>query len=68
MDLGQPLPLGLENFPLKIQIFQFISLRVKKISSVQVKKYLGQYRVGLLFAAGQRYARIGVKAYLYKDL
>jgi len=31
----------------------------QKISSVQVKKYLGQRRVGFLFTAGQEYAWVG---------
>jgi len=35
------LDLGLKNFPLKFQIFQFFSLRLKK--------YLGQKRIGCLF-------------------
>jgi len=30
-----------------------------KISSGQVKKYLGQRRVGLLYTASQKYARVG---------
>jgi len=39
-----------QKFPPKHQIFQFFSLRVKKI----VGKYPGQSRVGLLFTAGQK--------------
>jgi len=45
------LGLNSENFPYKPQIF---SLRIKKPSSGQVKKYPGQRRVGLLFTAGQK--------------
>jgi len=45
------LGLSFENFPSKSQIFQFFALRVKK--------NLGQSRVGLLFTAGQKYARVG---------
>jgi len=40
------LGLSLENLPLKSQIFQFFSLRIKKIASGRVKKYSGQSRVG----------------------
>jgi len=43
------LGLGLENFPLKSQIFNFFALRLKKIFSCWDKKYTGQRRVGLLF-------------------
>jgi len=46
------------KFPLKIQIFQFFPLWVKKISSGWVKKYPGRRHVGLLFTAGQKYARV----------
>jgi len=52
--------LGLEKFPLKFQKLQFFSLQIKKISSGRVKKYLGQRQVGLLFTAGQKYARVGL--------
>jgi len=44
---------GLENFPLKSQIFQFFSVRVKKIALGWVKKYPGQRQVSLLFATGR---------------
>jgi len=47
------------KFPKKCQIFQFFSLRVKKISSGRNKKYPCQGQVGLLFTAGQKYARVG---------
>jgi len=53
------LGLGLENFPKKSQIFQLRPLWVKKISLGQVRKYLGQRRVSLLFTAGQKYTRLG---------
>jgi len=36
-----------------------------KISSGLVKKYLDQRLVGLLFTAGQNYARVWVRAHLY---
>jgi len=42
------------KLPLKISNFSIFSLRVKKISSGQVKKYPGRRRVGLLFTAGQK--------------
>jgi len=48
------LGLNLENFPKKHQIFQFFTLRVKKISSGRVRKYPGRRRVDLLFTAGQK--------------
>jgi len=48
---------GFEKFLLKIPNF-FPS--DKKISSGHVKKYLGQRRVGLLFTASQKYARVGL--------
>jgi len=51
---------GFGKFPLEITNFSIFSLRFKKISSGQVKKYLGQKWVGLLFTAGQKYARIGL--------
>jgi len=54
------LGLRLENFSLKSQIFQFFSLWLNKISLGRVKKYLGQRWVGLLFTAGQKYARVGL--------
>jgi len=41
---------GLENFPQKSQIFHFFPF--------QLKKYLGQRRVSLLFTAGQTYAQV----------
>jgi len=53
------LGMDLEKFPLKCQIFQFFAIRVKKMSSGWVEKYLGQSRVGLLFTAGQKYVRVG---------
>jgi len=46
------------EFLLKISNFSFFSLGIKKISSGQVKKYLGQRRAGLLFTAGQKYAPV----------
>jgi len=52
---GQP-PKNLENFPQKPQFFPLGS---KKVSSGQVKKYPGQGRVGPLFTAGKKYARVG---------
>jgi len=48
------LGLNLKNLPQKCKIFQFFALRVKKISSGRVGKYLGRRRVGLLFTAGQK--------------
>jgi len=51
--------LDLESFPQKSQMFQFFSPRVKKISLGEVKKYMGQWRAGLLFSVGQKYAWIG---------
>jgi len=50
---------GLEDFPLKSQIFQFFPLRFKKISPGRVKKYSRQSRIGLLFTAGKTYAQVG---------
>jgi len=50
--------LGLENFHPKPPIFQFFPFESKKISLVWVKKYPGQGQVGLLFTAGQKYARV----------
>jgi len=47
---------GIGKFPLKIPIS---SPPGKKISSGQVKKYPLQRWVGLLFTAGQKYARVG---------
>jgi len=41
---------------LSILLTRSTLLWVKKISLGQVKKYLGQSRVGLLFTAGQKYA------------
>jgi len=45
------------KFSPKYQIFQFFSLRFKKISSGQVKNYPNQRWVDTLFTAGQKYAR-----------
>jgi len=53
------LGLALENFPLKSRFFQIFALQVKEISSGWVNKYLSQSRVGLLFTADQKYARVG---------
>jgi len=50
---------GFENYPLKSQIFQFVPIWVKKISSGWVKKYPDQRRVGLFFTAGKKYAWVG---------
>jgi len=50
---------GFGKFTLKSQTSQFFSLRVKKISSGHVKKYLGQRQVSLFFTAGQKYAWVG---------
>jgi len=38
---------GFGNFHLKIPIFQFFAIQVKKTSSCRVKKYPGQTRVSL---------------------
>jgi len=38
--------------PKNVKFFNFFSIVSKKISSGQVKKYLGQRLVGLLFTAG----------------
>jgi len=43
--------------PKNLNFFIF-SLRIKKISLSQVKKYPGLRRVSLLFTAGQKYARV----------
>jgi len=43
---------GFGKFPLNIPNFSFFALRVKKISSGQVKNYPGQSQVGLFFNAG----------------
>jgi len=48
------LGLGLENFPKKHQIFQFLPFGSKKISSGRVGKFPGRKLVGLLFTAGQK--------------
>jgi len=53
---GQPFP-GLENFILKMPNFQFFPSG-QKISSGWVKKYSGQSLSGILFTAGQKYARV----------
>jgi len=46
-------------FPKKIaKFFNFFLFQVKKISSGQVKKYLGQRQAGPVFTAGQKYAWI----------
>jgi len=50
---------GFGKFPLKTSNFLIFSLRVKKISSGSVKKYLRQRQVSLLFTAGQKYVRVG---------
>jgi len=47
---------GLENFPLKYQIFQFFTVRFIKDPSVWLKKYSGQKCVCLSFTACQKYA------------
>jgi len=44
--------------PINPKFFNFFPLRIKKISLGRVKKYLGQRQVGLLFTAGQKYARV----------
>jgi len=43
---------------IKIPNFQHYPLKVKKFASGRVKKYPGQTWVGLLFTAGQKYARV----------
>jgi len=62
------LGMDLENFLQKRQIFQYFVLRVKKMSSGRVEKYPGQSRVGLLFTAGQKYARVGSGLEMGPDL
>jgi len=48
------------KLPLKIPaFFNFFPFGSKKISLGWVKKYPGQRRVGLLFAVGQKYPRVG---------
>jgi len=54
--------------PKNPKFFNFFPLRIKKISSVRVKKYPGQRRVALLFTIGQKYTLVGlgrVRAHLY---
>jgi len=51
---------GLENFPLNDPFFNFFTFGSKTISLSQVKKSLGQSRVGLLFTAGQKYAQVSL--------
>jgi len=46
-------------FPKNPEFFYFCPSGQKKISSGQFKKYSGQRWVGLLFTAGQKYARAG---------
>jgi len=53
------LGLNLENFPYECQIFQFFPFRSKRISLGWVKKYPGQRQVSLLFAASQKWSRVG---------
>jgi len=50
---------GFGNFFLKITNFSFFPFGSKKISAVQVKKYLGQRQVSTLFTMGQKYAWVG---------
>jgi len=50
---------GFGKSPKNLNVFQFFSLHVKKISSGGVKKYVGQRRVDPLFIVGQKYARAG---------
>jgi len=55
---GQPyLWFGFGKFPLKLPNFSIFSPRGQK--SHRIKKHLGQRRVGILFTAGQKYARVG---------
>jgi len=46
-----------KNSPKTTKFFNFFPF--KKISPGQIKKYLGQRWVGLLFTGGQKYARVG---------
>jgi len=62
--LGQP-PLGLENFPLKYQIFPFW---VKKISSVRVKNTWVLDGLVSYFTAGQKYAWGGLEFNTWKHI
>jgi len=51
----------------KFQEKLFFPFRVQKISSRQVKKYMGQRQVNSLFTAGQKNVQVGsgrVRAYL----
>jgi len=58
--LGQPSMVWVWVWKISPKYFKFyFSLRVKKISTGWVKKYLGQRQVGFLFTAGQKYARVG---------
>jgi len=50
---------GFGKFSLKIPFFYFSPFGSRKISLGQVKNYWGQRRVGFLFTAGQKYARVG---------
>jgi len=45
--------------PKNVIFFNFFPFGSKKIASGWVGKYLGQSRVGLLFTAGQKLARVG---------
>jgi len=45
---------GVGKFTLKMSNFSIFSFRVKKITSIWVKKYPGQSRVGFLLTAGQK--------------
>jgi len=59
VSLGQPSLVWVWKIsPKNIKFFNFFAFGSKRISSGQVKKYLGQSRVGFLFTVGQKYARV----------
>jgi len=55
---GQPFMVRVWIWKILPKNVNFFSFGSKKISSDQVKKYLGQGWVGLFFTAGQKYARV----------
>jgi len=57
--------MDLENFPLKISIFPFFALCIKKSQGVGLKNTQDKDRVSLLLTEGQKYAgSVWVKAHL----
>jgi len=56
---GQPFMVWVWKIsPKNVKFFNFSPLGSRKIASGQVRKYPGRRRVGLLFTAGQKLARV----------